>query len=68
MALNHAGRDKMLKELSKKYANVTGNTIKLFKSLCEECQLRQRNPNKGVVVKPILTKDFNSRGQVKLTF
>ena len=66
MALNHAGRDKMLKELSKKYANVTGNTIKLFKSLCEECQLRQRNPNKGVVVKPILTKDFNSRGQVDL--
>ena len=66
IALNHAGRDKMVKELNKKYVNISGNAIKLFKSLCEECQLRQRNPNKGVIVKPILSKDFNSRGQVDL--
>ena len=56
----------MVKELNKKYANISGNAIKLFKLLYEECQLRQRYPNKGVVGKPILSKDFNSRGQVDL--
>ena len=65
-ALNHAGRDKMLKETKKKYANITESSVKLFKTLCEECQLRKRNPNKGVVVRPILSKDFNSRDQVDL--
>ncbi|XP_062569481.1 SCAN domain-containing protein 3-like [Saccostrea cucullata] len=34
--------------------------------MCDECQLRRKNPCKGVVVKPILSKDFNSRGQVDL--
>ncbi|XP_071132787.1 KRAB-A domain-containing protein 2-like [Mytilus edulis] len=65
-ALNHAGRDKMQKKLNKKNANVTLSAINLYKSMCEECQLRRKNPAKGVVVKPILSKEFNSRGQVDL--
>ena len=36
--LNHAGRDKMQKEINRKYANITLNCINLYKSLCEECQ------------------------------
>jgi len=31
-----------------------------------QCQLRQRNQNKGVVVRPNGSKDFNSLGQVDL--
>jgi hypothetical protein len=35
--------------------------------LCEECQLKKRKiASKGLVVKPLLSKDFNSRGQVDL--
>ena len=34
--------------------------------MCEECQLKRKNPSKGVVVKSIVSKDFNSRGQVDL--
>jgi hypothetical protein len=34
--------------------------------VCEECQLKRKNPSKGVVVKSIVSKDFNSRGQVDL--
>ena len=66
LALNHAGRDKMEKEINRKYANITLNCINLYKSLCEECQLRRKHSSKGVVVKPIVSKDFNSRGQVDL--
>jgi hypothetical protein len=35
--------------------------------LCEECQLKKRKiASKGLVVKPLLSKDFNSRGQLDL--
>jgi hypothetical protein len=35
--------------------------------MCEECQLKKRkNASKGLVVKLLLIKDFNSRGQVDL--
>ena len=38
-----------------------------FLSLCEECQkIRKRPMTNGVVVWPILSKDFASRGQVDL--
>jgi hypothetical protein len=63
----HGGRYKMLKEVNKKYANVTRDVLNLFKEMCEECQLKKRKiASKGVVVKPLLSKDFNSRGQVDL--
>jgi hypothetical protein len=53
--------DKMLKEVNKKYANVTRNVLNLFKEMCEECQLKKRkNASKDLVVKPLLIKDFNS--------
>jgi hypothetical protein len=34
---DHGGRDKMTKEASKKYANITEASIELFKSLCTQC-------------------------------
>jgi hypothetical protein len=63
----HGGRDKMMKELNKKYANITRDVINLYKEMCEECQLKKRKvASKGLVIKPLLSKDFNSRGQVDL--
>jgi hypothetical protein len=38
----HGGREKMLKEVNKKYANVTRDVLNLFKEMCEECQLKKR--------------------------
>ena len=54
-AVGHSGRNKMIKE------------AKLFKEQCEECQLKKRRTaSKGIVVKPIISKEFNSRGQIDL--
>jgi hypothetical protein len=67
IATGHGGRDKMVKALSVKYANITSDVIEIFKSMCTECmKKRKRFAVKGVVVRPILTKDYGSRGQVDL--
>ena len=57
----------MLKELCPKYANITAWTIEVFKSYCMESQRkRKRKATTGVVVRPILSEEFNSSGQVDL--
>ena len=57
----HGGRDKMIKNLSQKYANITQESINLFKAGCIECQKKKRRPTtKGTVVRPILTKEFGT--------
>jgi hypothetical protein len=33
---------------------------------CENCNMKKKHISKGVVVNPILSKEFNSRGQVDL--
>lgn len=67
LATGHGGRDKMLKALTVKYANITSDAIELYKSLCIEClKKRKRHAIKGVVVRPILSRDYGSRGQVDL--
>ncbi|XP_046553714.1 KRAB-A domain-containing protein 2-like [Haliotis rubra] len=67
IATGHGGQDKMVHELSKKYANITIEALTVFKNLCVECQRkRKRAATKGIVVKPIISKDFNSRAQVDL--
>jgi hypothetical protein len=67
IATGHGGRDKMIKEANKKYANVSIEALELFKDLCEECQLKKRKlTSEGLVVKPIVSKELNSRGQMAL--
>ena len=64
----HGGRDKMMKHLGIKYANITREAVELFKSFCSVCQQKRKRPTtKGVVVKPILSRDFGSRSQVILS-
>ncbi|KAK6169643.1 hypothetical protein SNE40_020646 [Patella caerulea] len=56
IATGHGGRDKMIHELNKKYANITVDAISLFKSMCMECQRKIKRPtNKGAVAKPIIS-------------
>ncbi|XP_076042016.1 uncharacterized protein LOC143025919 [Oratosquilla oratoria] len=67
IATGHGDRDKMVKEVTKKYANITHDAISIYKSLCIECQRKRKRPTtKGTVVRPILTKNFGSRSQVDL--
>ncbi|XP_063586867.1 KRAB-A domain-containing protein 2-like [Penaeus indicus] len=68
IATGHGGRDRMIKETAKKHANVTREALELFKSYCEECQKKRKQPvTKGVVVQPIMTDGFSSHSQVDLT-
>jgi len=39
------GRDKMLKALNAKYANVTCEAVNLFKELCVECEKKRKRPS-----------------------
>jgi len=67
IATGNGGRVKMIKEANNKYANVSIEALELFKELCEECQLKKRQlASKSLVVKPIVSKEFNSRGQMDL--
>ena len=57
IATGHGGRDRMAKEVNKRYANITRDALELFKSYCQECQKKRKRPRtQGVVVRPILTK------------
>ena len=63
----HGGRDRMVKHLKDKYANITKDSVELFKSYCLVCQEKRKRPKThGIVVKPILSSEFNSRAQVDL--
>ncbi|CAC5365165.1 KRAB-A domain-containing protein 2 [Mytilus coruscus] len=67
IATGHGGLDKMIKKANGKYANVSTEAVELFKELCEECQLKKRKiASKGLVDKPIVSKEFNSCGQMNL--
>ena len=56
-----------VKYKSKRYCNISRKIISYFIQLCRVCQEKNHKQiNKGVVVKPILSSDFNSRGQVDL--
>ncbi|XP_037776951.1 uncharacterized protein LOC119573921 [Penaeus monodon] len=40
----------MIKELQRKYANITTKALELFKSLCEECQKKRKRPMTKIMV------------------
>ncbi|CAG5046687.1 unnamed protein product [Parnassius apollo] len=64
--IGHGGRDRMMKEVGSHYKNITRKDIETFLELCETCQQKQKNIKKGIVVKPIISSEFNSRCQVDL--
>lgn len=56
----------MMKEVWSHYKNITRKDIETYLELCEPCQQKQKNIKKGIVVKPIISSEFNSRCQVDL--
>ncbi|KAI1712428.1 integrase core domain-containing protein [Ditylenchus destructor] len=61
----HAGRDIMFKEVTG-YFGLTREIVQIYLSLCQHCEFKKAKVKKGLVVKPILSHDFNSRCQVDL--
>jgi len=53
-------------ELKKKYCDITRQLIDLYLALCEQCQLKKKTLQRGLVVHPILSYYMNSRCQVDL--
>ncbi|XP_022177881.1 KRAB-A domain-containing protein 2-like [Myzus persicae] len=62
----HGGRNRMEHSIKQKYKNITRDIIVLYLQLCEICNKKHAHPKKGLVIKPILSKTFNSRAQVDL--
>uniref|UniRef100_A0A2S2QA42 KRAB-A domain-containing protein 2 n=1 Tax=Sipha flava TaxID=143950 RepID=A0A2S2QA42_9HEMI len=56
----------MISKLSLKYKNITRSDVEVFLQLYEPCQQKQKGIKKGVVVKPIISLEFNSQCQVDL--
>jgi hypothetical protein len=67
VAIGHGGRDRLKKEVSRKYVNITIEMINIFLSMCETCQQKKSKKRKGLVCKPILHSEINSRCQIDLT-
>lgn len=65
-AVGHGGRGRTTRELARKYKNVTIESVVIFLRLCEVCQKKQNTLKKGLVVKPILHREMNSRCQIDL--
>lgn len=66
IAVGHGGRDRMLVETSKKYANITKTMISIFLSMCQVCQEKKTKRKRGLVSKPILHSEINCRCQIDL--
>ncbi|KAL4136213.1 hypothetical protein QTP88_007766 [Uroleucon formosanum] len=56
----------MLFELDKKYKNITQADVKLYLNLCIPCQQKKKSQKKGIVVKPMVFNNLNSRCQIDL--
>lgn len=61
----HGGRDKMKLALKTKYC-IPRTVIEIFIKCCKRCAEKKNQHKKGIVVKPIITNDWNHRGQVDL--
>ncbi|XP_071053562.1 KRAB-A domain-containing protein 2-like [Onthophagus taurus] len=66
ISIGHGGRDRLKNETAKKYANVTKEMINIYLSMCEVCQRKKSKSKQGLVLKPILHTEMNSRCQVDL--
>lgn len=64
--IGHGGRDRMIKELSKNFKNISRSDICTFLQTCEPCQEKQKSIKKAIVEKPIICSEFISRCQVDL--
>ncbi|XP_060882125.1 KRAB-A domain-containing protein 2-like [Metopolophium dirhodum] len=66
LTVGHGGRNRTMAVLKTKYCNVTTEAVMGYLGLCSNCQVKQSNPKRGLVTKPILHSAFNSRAQIDL--
>ena len=66
VATGHGGRDILIRDVKKKFANITIEQIMWFLELCQFCQLKRSKTRKEIVVKSIVSTGFNNRAQVDL--
>ena len=66
LAIGHGGRTRMFKELQRKYRNITLEQIMIYLNLCETCQKKSSIKKKGLVIRPIISNEMNSRCQIDL--
>ncbi|XP_022910048.2 KRAB-A domain-containing protein 2-like [Onthophagus taurus] len=66
ISIGHGGHDRLKNETAKKCANVTKEMINIYLSMCEVCQRKKSKSKQGLVSKPILYIEMNSRCQVDL--
>ena len=63
--LKHAGRDKTHAHLQRMYANISQDKVMAYIESCKVCSVKKQRIKKGIVVKPIVSKEMNSRCQVR---
>ena len=64
--LGHAASEKMHKNLAASYENVSRSMCDIFYKLCPTCALNKKISGKAEAMRPIISRTFNSRGQVDL--
>lgn len=65
VAIGHGGRTRMIKELNRKYKNVTCESVITYLRLCELCQRKQKTSKRGTAATPVL-HEMDSRCQVDI--
>lgn len=45
----------------KKYKNITQEAVSIYLKFCESCQSKQKSKIKGLVIKPMVFSEVNSR-------
>lgn len=50
LSIGHGGRNRMLKELQKKYKNITTEEVMIYLNLCESCQKKPRYLRKDLLL------------------
>ena len=66
VSIGHGGRNRMVKETGTKYKNITAECIMIYLNLCIPRLKKSKVPKKGLVVKPMVFSEMNSRAQVDL--
>ena len=66
VSIGHGGINLMVKETGTKYKNITKECIMIYLNLCIPCLKKSKVPKKGLVVKPMVFSEMNSREQVYL--
>jgi hypothetical protein len=68
LSIGHRGIRNTVNEIKKKFANITEKQVKLFIDGCDECKRKRTKPKNStkLVIQPVISNDFNARGQVDL--